>query len=262
MADIGNASLQRRYFPASQKQASTPEEAINGSGQPSVVPFRFQLDVPVEDARARSCTTVRPSRLYENDLLPPTQSAYRDDSIPPSRRCWSLTTTSTPVIDVGHVVALTLLDLSSAFDAVHHSILLSTLQSRCSVTGRPLEWFRESDLTSQSHSRVRRRRSHWRLTCPNAPALTQRSSSRTRNVLSTSSQCRRYSVLYDHCSVTIAYIQRSCNNDLAALFSLLPLQLNHHEIRVYLVRLTCKSCKDPVRPAVDSADLLDGLRER
>ena len=45
-------------------------------------------------------------------------------------------------IDEGHVVALALLDLSSAFDTVDHPTLLSILQSRFSVTRQPLEWFR------------------------------------------------------------------------------------------------------------------------
>jgi len=45
-------------------------------------------------------------------------------------------------IDEGHVVALALLDLSSAFDTVDHPTLLSILQSRFSVTGQPLDWFR------------------------------------------------------------------------------------------------------------------------
>ena len=45
-------------------------------------------------------------------------------------------------IDEGHVAALALLDLSSAFDSVDHSTLLSILRSRFSVTEQPLEWFR------------------------------------------------------------------------------------------------------------------------
>ena len=45
-------------------------------------------------------------------------------------------------IDDGHVAALALLDLSSAFDSVDHSTLLSILRTRFSVTEQPLEWFR------------------------------------------------------------------------------------------------------------------------
>jgi len=45
-------------------------------------------------------------------------------------------------INKGHVVALALLDLSLAFDTVDHSTLLWILQSRFSVTGQPLDWFR------------------------------------------------------------------------------------------------------------------------
>jgi len=45
-------------------------------------------------------------------------------------------------IDKGYVVALALLDLSSAFDTVDHTLLLSILENRFSVTGTNLEWFR------------------------------------------------------------------------------------------------------------------------
>jgi len=44
-------------------------------------------------------------------------------------------------IDEGYVVGLVLLDLSSAFDTVDHSTLLSFLQTRFSITGQSLAWF-------------------------------------------------------------------------------------------------------------------------
>ena len=45
-------------------------------------------------------------------------------------------------IDRGEVVALVLLDLSSAFDTVDHDCLLSILRERFSVDGAALTWFR------------------------------------------------------------------------------------------------------------------------
>ena len=45
---------------------------------------------------------------------------------------------------------LVLLDLSSAFDTVDHSTLLSILQARFSVTGQSLGWFRRSYLTDRA----------------------------------------------------------------------------------------------------------------
>ena len=45
-------------------------------------------------------------------------------------------------IDQGEVTGLVLLDLSFAFDTVDHASLLSILESRFSVTGQSLAWFR------------------------------------------------------------------------------------------------------------------------
>jgi len=45
-------------------------------------------------------------------------------------------------IDRGEMTGLVLLDLSSAFDTVDHTSLLSILESRLSVTGQSLAWFR------------------------------------------------------------------------------------------------------------------------
>ena len=80
--------------------------------------------------------------VESHNLLPSRQSAYRAH---PS--------TKTAVIDVhnrivrnvdrgGHVSVLVLLDLSSAFDAVDHSILLEVLANRFGVAGIALDWFR------------------------------------------------------------------------------------------------------------------------
>ena len=45
-------------------------------------------------------------------------------------------------IDNRRTVILLLLDLSAAFDTVYHDILLSRLQERFGVTGKPFLWFR------------------------------------------------------------------------------------------------------------------------
>jgi len=55
------------------------------------------------------------------------------------------------VIDKGHVGALAMLDLSSAFDTVDHQTLLSILRERFAVTDSALNWFR-SYLTGRSGS--------------------------------------------------------------------------------------------------------------
>ena len=77
-----------------------------------------------------------------HNLLPSRQSAYRAHH-----------STQTAVIDVhnrivrnvdreGHVSVSVLLDLSSAFDTVDHSILLEVLAMRFDVAGIALDWFR------------------------------------------------------------------------------------------------------------------------
>ena len=62
-------------------------------------------------------------------------------------------------IDQGHVVALMLLDLSSALDTVDHPTLLSLLQDRFAVSDHALAWFHsyltnctQTFTTSSSHT--------------------------------------------------------------------------------------------------------------
>ena len=45
-------------------------------------------------------------------------------------------------IDNRRTVILLLLDLSAAFDTVYHDFILSRLQKRFGVTGKPFLWFR------------------------------------------------------------------------------------------------------------------------
>ena len=52
--------------------------------------------------------------------------------------------------------------------------------------GHPLDWVESYLSWSSSHSCVKRRRFHWRVACPNALILVQRSLFRTQNDLSTS----------------------------------------------------------------------------
>ena len=70
----------------------------------------------------------------QNELFPARQSAYRRFHSTESA-VLVVHNDIIRVIDEGHVVALALLDLSSAFDTVDHPTLLSILQSRFFVTG-------------------------------------------------------------------------------------------------------------------------------
>ena len=81
--------------------------------------------------------------LSEWKLLPELQSAYRR-----YRAYHSTETAVLPVVsdileplDRGDLAALTLLDLSAAFDSVDHIVLLRRLQSSYRIRSTVLDWF-------------------------------------------------------------------------------------------------------------------------
>ena len=138
-----NASLSAGVLPVSQKHATvrpllkkpTLDAAALSSYRPiSNLTFTSKLVEKVVASRFMR-------HIADNNLLPDRQSAYR--------RFHSTETAIAAVhndlvraADSDRVTALILLDLSSAFDTVDHSIMLTVLSQRFGIDGQALEWFR------------------------------------------------------------------------------------------------------------------------
>ena len=79
--------------------------------------------------------------LDSNDLMPRTQSAYRQFHSTES----AVTKVYGDMLlaaDTGQVTALCLLDLTAAFDTVDHELLMLSLERQFGIRGVALEWFR------------------------------------------------------------------------------------------------------------------------
>src|SRR5258706_580577 len=78
--------------------------------------------------------------INKHQLLPVFQSAYRPfHSAETAVVC--IMDAMIAAVDNGHIGALTLLDLSAAFDTVDHSILLDILKKRFGMQGSALDWY-------------------------------------------------------------------------------------------------------------------------
>ena len=163
VAYICNASLQSGYFPASQKQVRVSARLKKPSLDPDdlnsfrPIPNLTFLSKIVERTAARQFVR----HADDNHLLPPRQSVYRLFQSTESALL-TVYNDTVQVIDAGHVVELTLLDLSSAFDSVDHSIHIHTAVDAAvqvfsdwsSVRLVPI-------LPLRSHSGVRRVKRRW-----------------------------------------------------------------------------------------------------
>lgn len=143
LCSMCNASLQSGRMPESQKHAVVYPRLKKASLDPddpsSYRPISNLSFVSKLVERVVASRFVRHAECEK--LFPANQSAYR--------QCHSTETAVCIVhndivraVDRGHVTAVVLLDLSSAFDTVDHQVLLDVLEKRFVVGGVALSWFR------------------------------------------------------------------------------------------------------------------------
>ena len=138
-----NLSMQSGIFPTPLKQAqvlpllkkSTLDADIASSYRP-ISNLSYVLEV-IERVVARRFNT----HISDSHLLPDQQSAYRPFHSTETAEL-AFHNDLVRAIDEGHVSLLVLLDLSAAFDAVDHSILLSVSYARFSVIDMAFCWFK------------------------------------------------------------------------------------------------------------------------
>jgi len=114
------------------KKPSLDPDAPGNYRPVSGLPYSSKLLEKVVSARLKT-------HRSSNDLYEPCQSAYRAGHSTETAAV-KITDDIRREIDQGRVVVLVLLDLSAAFDTVHHDLLLDQLSSRFGLTGNALEW--------------------------------------------------------------------------------------------------------------------------
>ena len=144
-----NSSLVCGYFPSNWKEA-----LVNPLLKKDDLPHEFANLRPVSNLQLISKLTERAvfdqvhRHMVEYSLYPVLQSAYRKGH---STETALLKVTNDILMNMDHqhMTLLVMLDLSAAFDTVHHEILLNRLDSRVGVKGQALKWF-ASYLTNKS----------------------------------------------------------------------------------------------------------------
>ena len=140
---ILNLSLESGHFPSSLKTAVLSPLLKKANLDHEVLAnYRPISNLKVISKIIEKVVAVRLQKYLEaNQLNEPLQSAYK-----PFHSCETVLVRVhndiLVAIDKRHCVMLLLLDLSAAFNTVDHDILLTRLQSKYSISGIALEWFR------------------------------------------------------------------------------------------------------------------------
>uniref|UniRef100_A0A671W1X3 Reverse transcriptase domain-containing protein n=1 Tax=Sparus aurata TaxID=8175 RepID=A0A671W1X3_SPAAU len=130
ITDIINSSLRSGSVPHSLKLAAvTPILKKPGHNPDIMSNFRPISNLPfLSKILEHIVATQLKAHLCSNDLLEPFQSGFR-----------SKHSTETALLKVTNDI---LLDLTTAFDTINHTILLSRLESSLSITGTALSWLK------------------------------------------------------------------------------------------------------------------------
>ena len=141
LATLCNASFDRCLLPVSQKRASMrpllKKPTLDANDLSSYRPILNLSFVSKTIERVVDSRLTRHADLHS--LLPTNQSAYRSKHSTETAVV-SVHNELVYAVDSGHVGALVMLDLSSAFDTVDHDVMFSVLSARFGIHDKALEW--------------------------------------------------------------------------------------------------------------------------
>ena len=124
--------LKRAHVRPRLKKSSLDPDVMNNYRPVSNLPFVPKIIEKVVNARLEE-------HLREIDLHEPLQSANRKHHSTETAVI-KIQSDILQALDSGRVAALVLLDLSAAFDAIDHSILIEPLQKLFGISGDALTW--------------------------------------------------------------------------------------------------------------------------
>ena len=142
ITDIVNASLRTGSFPTAFKTAIVrPVLKKNNLDSNDLENYRPVSNLPFISKLLEKTVLQQLNNHLSNNNLHPFQSAYRSNH---STETVLLHTVNDSLLasDSGKVSLLTLLDLSAAFDAIDHTILLTSLEYTFGIHGTALAWFK------------------------------------------------------------------------------------------------------------------------